>query len=75
VLSISKLNASLESYQNKLIELSEVNETEDETKITDTISEAETPTENETLDKKKKRILTYVRNELVPIPLDAIAYV
>lgn len=75
VLSISKLNASLESYQNKLIELSEVTETEDETKITDTIPEAKIPSENETLNKKKKRILTYVRNELVPIPLDAIAYV
>lgn len=69
VLSISKLNDSLESYQNKLLENSKIEETV-------TPSETvETATENETIDKEKRRILTYVRNELVPIPLTAIAYI
>lgn len=69
VLSISKLNDSLESYQNKLLENS---------KIEDTVTPSETAeitTENEVVDKEKRRILTYVRNELVPIPLTAIAYI
>jgi hypothetical protein len=35
----------------------------------------ENPLEEETTEKGKQRILTYVRNELVPIPIKEIAYI
>jgi len=65
VLNLSKLNASLESYQNKLTELNQKEDipikSEDITALTDDI--------------EKRRILTYVRNELVPITMTDIAYI
>ena len=63
VLNLSKLNTSLEAYQNKLTEIASFNETGKETII-------ETPKESE-----KQRILTYVRNELMPISTDDIGYI
>ena len=35
----------------------------------------ENPSEDETTEREKQRILTYVRNELVPIPIKDIAYI
>jgi DNA-binding LytR/AlgR family response regulator len=54
---MSKLNADLVSYQEKVTE-------KPEEKSNENIS-----------DKEKQRILTYVRNELVPIAIKEIAYI
>lgn len=61
VVNLSKLNTDLVSYKEKIVAVEE-NITEDNT-------------EEETLEKEKQRILTYVRNELVPIPIKEIAYI
>ena len=62
VLNLSKLNTSLENYQNKLGELTSLKATE--------------PVEVEvTKEKEKQRILTYVRNELMPIATEDIGYI
>lgn len=58
VVSLSKLNSDLVSYQEKKVEETKVNK----------------PSE-ETTDKERKRILTYLRNELVPTPIKDIAYI
>ena len=65
VLNLSKLNASLDNYQKKLNEITEIN----------TPATTETNTSEESLIKEKERILTYVRNELVPISTEDIAYI
>jgi DNA-binding LytR/AlgR family response regulator len=57
VLNLSKLNADLVSYKEKVVEEPVVNSSEDN------------------LEQEKKRILTYIRNELVPIAIADIAYV
>jgi len=58
VLSLSKLNASLNQYQENLKSLSS-----SEKEYTDS------------KDTSKKRLLTYVRNELLPIGTNDIAYI
>ncbi|RMB62750.1 LytTR family transcriptional regulator [Dokdonia sinensis] len=67
VLSLSKLNSSLDAYQKNLLELkkSQVQLPEEQTQ--------ETPVQN--IEKSKQRLLTYVRNELVSIPTEDIAYI
>lgn len=67
VLNLSKLNASLDNYQKKLNEIAEIKTT--------TIISQEDNTSEETIIKEKARILTYVRNELVPISTEDIAYI
>jgi DNA-binding LytR/AlgR family response regulator len=62
VLNLSKLNASLENYQNKLGELTTLNRTE-------------TVEVEVTKEKEKQRILTYVRNELMPVATEDIGYI
>jgi len=62
VLNLNKLNMSLEKYQKNLLELK--NET-----TTVSVTE-EKPTEV-----SKQRLLTYVRNELVPVNIEDIAYI
>ena len=61
VVNLSKLNTDLVSYKEKVAE-----------KPQETIKE--TPSKKEK-DKEKERILTYVRNELVPVAIKEIAYV
>ena len=61
VLNLSKLNTDLVSYKEK-VTLSPV----------ETLSEINSSKEK---DKEKERILTYVRNELVPIAIKDIAFV
>jgi DNA-binding LytR/AlgR family response regulator len=61
VLNLSKLNDSLENYQNKLGELTSLQTTE-----------ATSPVET---TKEKQRILTYVRNELMPVATEDIGYI
>lgn len=65
VLSISKLNASLENYQKNLSEISLAKES---SATVNTNTEAVKETE-------KQRILTYVRNELMPISTEDIGYI
>ncbi|MFY0628991.1 MAG: LytTR family transcriptional regulator [Flavobacteriaceae bacterium] len=65
VLSISKLNVSLENYQKNLSEITLTTETV-------TPSNASTEPIKET---EKQRILTYVRNELMPISTEDIGYI
>ena len=62
VLNLSKLNTSLENYQNKLGELTTLNRTE-------------TVEVEVTKEKEKQRILTYVRNELMPVAMADIGYI
>tara|TARA_R110002049_G_scaffold107950_4_gene255862 strand:+ start:10306 stop:11412 length:1107 start_codon:yes stop_codon:yes gene_type:complete len=62
VVNLSKLNSDLVSYKEKVVEVAEENVLEDN--ISD-----------ENIDREKQRILTYVRNELVPIPIKEIAYI
>jgi DNA-binding LytR/AlgR family response regulator len=62
VLNLSKLNTSLENYQNKLGELT-------------TLKTTETVEVEVTKEKEKQRILTYVRNELMPIATEDIGYI
>jgi DNA-binding LytR/AlgR family response regulator len=61
VLNLSKLNDSLDNYQQKLGELTSL-------KPSETVSPAETT-------KEKQRILTYVRNELMPVATEDIGYI
>ncbi len=63
--SIEDLNASLEKYQESLTKIQPVEPPTLETNISDTTNEETT----------KERILTYVRNELVPITISSIAYI
>lgn len=62
VLNLSKLNASLENYQSKLGELT-------------TLKTTETVEVEVTKEKEKQRILTYVRNELMPVATEDIGYI
>jgi DNA-binding LytR/AlgR family response regulator len=67
VVNLSKLNSDLVSYKEKVVEVAEENVLEDNISDENTIEE--------TSEKSKKRILTYVRNELVSIPIKEIAFV
>jgi len=64
VLNLSKLNSSLENYQKNLFQL------KDSSKNTLEVTEYE-----EEISNTKERILTYVRNELLPISINDIAYI
>jgi len=61
VLNLSKLNDSLDNYQKKLGELTSLQP-----------SETAAPAE---ATKEKQRILTYVRNELMPVATEDIGYI
>ncbi len=70
-LNIEKLNSSLENYQKNLLEIqmtstNKSNDTEEIVQEEDVIG-----TVKETA---KKRLLTYVRNELLSIPTEELAY-
>jgi DNA-binding LytR/AlgR family response regulator len=62
VLNLSKLNDSLENYQSKLGELT-------------SLKAMETPPAEMPKEKEKQRILTYVRNELMPVATEDIGYI
>lgn len=61
VLNLNKLNTSLENYQNNLLELKNESST--------------LATEEKPIEISKQRLLTYVRNELVPVHIEDIAYI
>ncbi len=69
VLNLSKLNDSLENYQKSIEEL-QTN--------TEPLIETEKETEKEAEEEKevpKQRLLTYIRNELMPIAITDISYI
>ena len=66
VLNLSKLNASLESYQKNLSEM--------RNEGSFTVKE-DVPMENVVKETSKLRLLTYVRNELLSIAIEEIAYI
>lgn len=61
VLNLNKLNTSLEKYQKNLLELKSETST--------------TVIEEKPVETSKQRLLTYVRNELVPVNIEDIAYI
>ncbi len=63
VLNLSKLNESLENYQKNLEVLNEAKKEEVPVKETDN------------KEASKTRLLTYIRNELVPIAIEDISYI
>ncbi|MFD2562377.1 LytR/AlgR family response regulator transcription factor [Aquimarina rubra] len=63
LLNLSKLNTDLIAYQQKVIKSTEEESTE-------TTESAES-----TKESGKKRILTYIRNELIPVPINNISYI
>ena len=65
VINLSKLNTDLVSYKEKVVEV--IKEEEEAT--------SEEIVESTTEEKAKQRILTYIRNELVPIKINDIAYI
>jgi len=65
IINLTKLNNAVNSYQEKI-----VNEPE-----TTTESETDTDVDSDESTNVKKRILTYIRHELLPISTDSIAYI
>jgi len=63
VLNLSKLNSSLENYQKGISELKE----RTEKNVIDK--------DEEIKEVPKQRLLTYIRNELMPIPIEDISYI
>lgn len=66
VLNLAKLNNALDHYQKNVLEIKQAQQ------------ESRKPLEQETtdgLEKSKQRLLTYVRNELLSIPTEDIAYI
>ncbi|WP_299896505.1 LytTR family DNA-binding domain-containing protein [uncultured Aquimarina sp.] len=64
LLNLSKLNTDLIAYQQRIVD-----KTEDE------VVEPNDSSSDLANDPSKKRILTYIRNELVPVSIDQIAYI
>lgn len=71
VINLAKLNTALSEYQQKVVEEVPILVTEE---ITMEKSE-EVAAETNTVEKGKKRILTYLRNELLPVATEEIAYI
>jgi len=67
VINLAKLNADLGIYQQKVTNTS--------LKSENTAEDSPRVQKNELIDKGKKRILTYIRNELLPVATDEIAYI
>jgi len=73
LLNLAKLNTALGEYQQKVIEEKPIIEVKKIEKQKNSNSEENKNTIDK--DKGKKRILTYLRNELLPISTEAIAYI
>ncbi|SEK50325.1 transcriptional regulator, LytTR family [Aquimarina amphilecti] len=67
LLNLSKLNTDLIAYQQKVVQNTKEESLESSSSI-------ESNTEI-TKESSKKRILTYIRNELVPVPITNISYI
>lgn len=70
VLNLSKLNASLENYQKNLSDFKREREEEQIPDVASVTEEEKTPKAT-----TKQRILTYVRNELLPVATEDISYI
>lgn len=74
VLNLSKLNTSLEKYQNSLAEFQTTQEQnlneKQESLAALPLASTENPEKN-----IKKRLLTYVRNEMLPVATEDISYI
>lgn len=68
MLNLSKLNNSLEVYQKNIVKEKQKEEEAEEKAIAQNGDES-------IKDLPKKRLLTYIRNELMPIPIEDISYV
>ncbi|MGV6832081.1 MAG: LytTR family transcriptional regulator DNA-binding domain-containing protein [bacterium] len=68
MLNLSKLNSSLESYQKNIALQKEAQALEE-------IEAIEKEDESEIKEFPKKRLLTYIRNELMPISIEDISYI
>lgn len=68
MLNLSKLNSSLENYQKNI---SLVKEEQDQNEI-DALEKVD---DKEIKEFTKKRLLTYIRNELVPVAIEDISYI
>jgi hypothetical protein len=66
VLNLSKLNDSLENYQKSIAELK---------KTPEPVVQEEKTIKEEEKEIPKQRLLTYIRNELMPIAIEDIAYI
>ncbi|MFP2997282.1 LytTR family transcriptional regulator [Spongiivirga sp. MCCC 1A20706] len=67
-----RLELKNEKLEDEVINLSKLNRAVGE--YQQKVTEKETVAETDTTNTNKKRILTYVRNELVPIPIEEMAY-
>ena len=67
VINLAKLNSDLGDYQKRI----------NETLIVEDKNSKQEPlvSEEDTKDKERKRILTYLRNELLSVPINEIAYI
>ena len=72
-----KLEAKNEKLSDEVINLAKLNKAVDEyqQRVTQEKVEIEEEPDEEEIGGKRKRILTYTRNELKPIPIEEIAYV
>lgn len=70
VLNLTKLNASLENYQKNLSDFKKAQDAQTQEAEVSSDQEIDTPKEI-----AKQRILTYVRNELLPIATEDISYI
>ena len=68
MLSLTKLNSSLENYQKNLAIQKEQEEQA-------AIVAKDSGSEEAAKELPKKRLLTYIRNELMPIPIEDISYI
>lgn len=66
VINLAKLNTALGEYQQKVIS--------EKPKLKE-VTREDSDSKKVTTDTGKKRILTYLRNELLPIPIEEIAYI
>ena len=68
MLNLSKLNVSLENYQKNIAIIKEK-------QARDEIEAFEKEDEEEVKEFPKKRLLTYIRNELMPVGIEDISYI
>lgn len=66
VLNLSKLNSSLETYQKSVASLTKAKAEEEQRAL---------EKEEEVKEVTKKRLLTYIRNELMPVAIEDISYI
>ncbi len=74
VLNLSKLNTSLENYQKSLTEFT-TEQKENISKKQETVTDLPLQETSANAKNTKQRILTYVRNEILPVATEDISYI